>query len=188
MEAASESNTEAPKEMNSTVECSESLTQSSGDSAKKMAFNPHLAVAECGSAKKLALTPPTVKKAIAKKSSGKVPKIAGLTLEQHRRALGDMVKSNIHVQKWCIEARTHTKTTMELDVFRELVVPNATKVVPAAFDASTDVVFASSNTPGVICGSSKITGGTRLGSWSADVMDFIYFPKSRELEVWWTMS
>ncbi|KAH8058172.1 hypothetical protein JL722_6023 [Aureococcus anophagefferens] len=49
--------------------------------------------------------------------------------------------------------------------------PNATTVTPADFDAASPVVVAAihgSAAMGEIFGKSKITGGTRCGSWSAD--------------------
>ena len=118
-------------------------------------------------------------------------KIQGKTLEQHRRALGDAVKANIQVQKWCVEARTFATTKCAFEVFERLVVPNATSVVPESFTNETPVVVAKikgTAALGDIFGKSKIQGGTRLGSWSADKADIIFFPPSNDLRVWWTMS
>lgn len=47
--------------------------------------------------------------------------IAGQSLEQHRRALGDAVKRHISVEKWCIAARTHCTTKCKTEVFQKLV-------------------------------------------------------------------
>ena len=67
------------------------------------------------------------KKTTTAKKSGK---IAGKTLEQHRRTMGDGLKSNIHVEKWYIEAHTHcTLKDVEPEVFRQLVVANASSVL-----------------------------------------------------------
>ena len=52
-----------------------------------------------------------------------------MTLEQHRRSLGDTVNSKISVEKWTIEARTHATTSMPIEAFRALVVPHAAKVL-----------------------------------------------------------
>ena len=115
-------------------------------------------------------------------------KIGGQTLEQHRRTLGDAVKRGITVEKWCVAARTATTTRCALEVFRALVVPHADRVTPAAFDAQTPVVVAAvSKGAASIFGSTKLTGGTRMGSWSADKMELVYFPGTNELRVWWTM-
>ena len=41
---------------------------------------------------------------------------------------------------------------------------------------------------GEIFGKTKITGGTRMGSWSANKMELVFFPPTGELRIWWTMS
>ena len=73
-------------------------------------------------------------------------KIDGLTVEQHRRAMGDQVKSKLRVLggtgNYGIAASCHVSMSCSLAVFRSLVVPNATKVTPAQFDSSTPVVLA----------------------------------------------
>eukprot|EP00931_Biecheleriopsis_adriatica_P024306 TRINITY_DN15181_c0_g1_i1.p1 TRINITY_DN15181_c0_g1~~TRINITY_DN15181_c0_g1_i1.p1 ORF type:complete len:307 (+),score=71.24 TRINITY_DN15181_c0_g1_i1:126-923(+) len=69
-------------------------------------------------------------------------KIAGLTIEQHRRALGDKVKANISVEKWAIQARTHATTTMPVEAFRALLVPHASTVIPETFEENDPVVVA----------------------------------------------
>ena len=110
--------------------------------------------------------------------------------EMQRRALGDAVKANISVEKWCIGARCQCTTSTTLDVFRNLIAPNAAEVTPATFDASTPVVVAAirgSASAGEIFGKTKITGGTRMGSWSANKMELVYFPPTGQLRCWWTM-
>ena len=98
------------------------------------------------------------------------------------------MKSHINVEQWCIAARTHCVTKCELEVFRRLVVPNAVSVTPAEFSESTPVVVASVKAGAAnIFGTTKLTGGTRLGSWSADKMELIFFPATKELRCWWTM-
>ena len=117
-------------------------------------------------------------------------KIAGMTIEQHRRALGNQVKSKIKVEKWCIAPQCHCVMQCEIEVFRKLIVPNAQSVMPSTFDATTAVVVASiegSEAAGAVFGYTKICGGTRLGSWSANKMELIFFPRSKEMRVWWTM-
>ena len=50
------------------------------------------------------------------------------------------------------------------------------EVTPATFDASTPVVVPAiqgSASAGEIRGKTKITGGTRMGSWSADKMELV---------------
>ena len=80
----------------------------------------------------------------AKKRRG--GKIDGLTVEQHRRAMGDQVKSKLRVLggsgNYGIAASCHVSMSCSIEVFRSLVVPNATKVTPAQFDSSTPVVLA----------------------------------------------
>ena len=109
---------------------------------------------------------------------------------QHRRALGDAVKAQIRVEKWCIEARTHATTTCAPEVFRALVVPHAADVTPAEFSDATPVVVAAvegSASAAEVFGATKIKGGTRLGSWQADRVELVYFPPSQQLRIWWTM-
>lgn len=142
--------------------------------------------------------PVSNKKAPVKKGRGsssakktKSNKIHGKTLEQHRRGLGDCVKKAIVVQKYAIEAKTFVTTTTPLDVFEQLIVPNAATVTPPSFDASTPVVVASTTSRdaiGEMFGKSKIAGGNRMQTWRADKADVIYFPPSQELRVWWTMK
>jgi hypothetical protein len=55
-------------------------------------------------------------------------KIEGKTLDQHRRALGNEVKSKIQVEKFCVEAKTSIQTKTSLAVFERIVVPNADSV------------------------------------------------------------
>ena len=129
-------------------------------------------------------------KVSASKASVPNPKSTTSGLEMHRRALGDAVKAKIHVEKWCIGASCHCSTRIALDVFRNLVVPNAADVTPAQFGMDTPVVVASirgTSSAGEIFGKTKITGGTRMGSWSADKMELVFFPPTGELRVWWTM-
>ena len=115
--------------------------------------------------------------------------IDGKSLEQHRRTLGDAVKAHISVEKWCIAARTHCSTHCELEVFQSLVVPNADSVTPEEFSEETPVVVAAlSRGAADVFGSTKLTGGTRMGSWSADKMELVFFPPTGELRCWWTMS
>ena len=122
------------------------------------------------------------------KKPGKAKATGGY--EMQRRALGDAVKAAISVEKWCIAARCQCNTRTTLDVFRNLIVPNAADVTPREFDASTPVVVAAvrgSSSAGEIFGKTKITGGTRMGSWSANKMELVFFPPTGELRCWWTM-
>ena len=125
-----------------------------------------------------------------KAPSAPKPKAASSGLEMHRRALGDAVKSKIIVEKWCIGASCHCVTHISLDVFRNLVVPNAAEITPATFGADAPVVVASvrgTASAGEIFGKTKITGGTRMGSWSANKMELVFFPPTGDLRIWWTM-
>jgi len=129
----------------------------------------------------------------AKKAKrAKAGKVAGKTIEQWRRALGNDVKTQIKVEKWAIEARTHCVCqAVALEVFEELIVPNAASVIPAEFDSSTPVVvasIASTSAMAEIFGATKIKGGTRMGSWSADKGELVFVPKDKELRIWWTMK
>lgn len=136
---------------------------------------------------------PVIGKAIAKvkpKAAGKAKAPVSGGYEMQRRALGDAVKRSISVEKWCIAARCQCTTHTTLDVFRNLICPNAADVTPATYDGATPVVVASvrgSAAAGEIFGKTKISGGTRLGSWTANKMELVFFPPSGELRCWWTM-
>ena len=66
------------------------------------------------------------------KKSPKGSKIKGKTIEQHRRAMGDAVKAQISVEKWCIKAKNHCVIEdVDASVFEQLVVVNAENVVPS---------------------------------------------------------
>ena len=113
-------------------------------------------------------------------------------MEQHRRSMGDQVKSKIHVlggkQDWGIAARCHAVLPCSTAVFRALVVPSADKVTPVGFDSKTELVLAEVNSTQQIAeifGSTKIKGGTRYGSWSARKMDLVFKPQEGELRAWW---
>jgi hypothetical protein len=84
-------------------------------------------------------------------------KVAGETLEMHRRAVGDAVKQKIEFEKWAIHADTHTEIAMEAEVFRELVCASAASDVPRDWSADSKIVFANATREGIaaICGSSK---------------------------------
>jgi hypothetical protein len=118
--------------------------------------------------------------------------VAGSTLETHRRTLGDSVKGKIEVEKWCIGARTHCNMeNVDIRVFRKLFVPNAREVTPAEFDSNTPVVvanFDSYRNLSEVFGATKLTGGTRMGSWHANKMDVVYFPATQKMRCWWTMA
>lgn len=116
-------------------------------------------------------------------------KVDGKTLEQHRRTMGDAVSSCISVQKWCVAARTHCVVECHPDVFRGLVMPNSISVVPADFSKDTPVVVAlATKGASTIFGSTKLTGGTRMGSWTANQMQLIYTPSTQKMSCWWTMD
>jgi len=130
------------------------------------------------------------------KSKKKDGKIDGATVEQHRRYMGDQVKSKLRVLggkgNYGIAASCHVSMSCSVALFRTLIVPNAVKVTPANFDGSSPVVLAqidSTEQIGKIFGVSKIRDGTRLGSWSASQMDLVFLPKetSGQLRAWWTM-
>jgi len=125
-----------------------------------------------------------------KRTSKKNNKIDGFTVEQWRRQLGNEAKSTISFQKWTIAAQTHFVHTFTSDAFRALIVPHADEVYPKEFNANTPIIMASTHTKakaGEIMGSSKLTGGSRYGTWSARKVDYIYVAEKKELRVWFTM-
>ena len=109
-------------------------------------------------------------------------------MEQWRRQLGNSCKAKISFENWTIAARTHFTADFTLGAFRALIVPNAYEVHPENFDESTPVVVARSSQPAAIFGSSKITGGSRYGTFRANHAEFIYVASTKKLSVWWTMS
>ena len=161
------------------------------DSPAEEEEEPHPKKAKVGNNNKKKADP---KSKMKKKSQG--GKIDGATVEQHRRYMGDQVKSKLRVLggtgNYGIAASCHVSMSCSVALFRTLVVPNAAKVTPADFDSSSPVVLAqidSTEQIGKIFGVSKIRDGTRLGSWSASKMDLVFLPKeaSGQLRAWWTM-
>ena len=77
-----------------------------------------------------------------KKAGGK---IAGLTLTQHKRMLGDQVKSQLEVAggsgNWHVKARCHVTTRMSSQAFLAVIVPHVDQVTPAQVDDDTEVVL-----------------------------------------------
>jgi hypothetical protein len=113
------------------------------------------------------------------------------TLEAERRRLGDAVKGHISFTKWCIDARTHAVVDIDANTFRANIVPHASSVTPAAWDATSPVVVArieGSTALGEAFGKTKITGGSRMGTWTADVCDVIFRPQTSKADLWWTMQ
>ena len=69
------------------------------------------------------------------------------------------------------------------------VMPNSISVTPADFDSDTPVVVAlATRGASTIFGSTKLTGGTRMGSWTANKMQLIYTPATQQMSCWWTMG
>jgi len=125
-----------------------------------------------------------------KRASKKSNKIDGFTVEQWRRQLGNKAKATISFQKWTIKAQTHFTNPFTSEAFRALIVPHADEVHPVNFNEKTPVIMASTNTygkAGDIMGSSKLTGGSRYGTFHADKVDYIYVASKKELRVWFTM-
>merc|ERR1719381_209737 len=161
------------------------------DSPAEEEEEPHPKKAKVGNNNKKKADP---KSKMKKQSQG--GKIDGATVEQHRRYMGDQVKSKLRVLggtgNYGIAASCHVSMSCSVALFRTLVVPNAAKVTPADFDSSSPVVLAqidSTEQIGKIFGVSKIRDGTRLGSWSASKMDLLFLPgeASGQLRAWWTM-
>lgn len=152
-------------------------------------FSTPLKRKSSGDASSSGITPKSAKKRQPSSSKKKV-RIEGKTIEQHRRVLGDAVKANIVVEKWCIGARTHAVVDCSLEVYKTLVVPHCDEVVPKQFDEDTPVVIGmlrSSAQAQEIFGVSKIRNGTRMGMWYGDKFDLVFLPSRRELRIWWTM-
>ena len=76
-----------------------------------------------------------------KKAGGKID---GLTPFQHKRMLGDQVKSKLEIAggkyDWHIKARCHLTTSLSREAFKAVVVPHVGSVTPAKFDNDTEVL------------------------------------------------
>eukprot|EP00179_Madagascaria_erythrocladioides_P007109 CAMPEP_0198308838 /NCGR_PEP_ID=MMETSP1450-20131203/1377_1 /TAXON_ID=753684 ORGANISM="Madagascaria erythrocladiodes, Strain CCMP3234" /NCGR_SAMPLE_ID=MMETSP1450 /ASSEMBLY_ACC=CAM_ASM_001115 /LENGTH=137 /DNA_ID=CAMNT_0044011551 /DNA_START=64 /DNA_END=477 /DNA_ORIENTATION=+ len=115
---------------------------------------------------------------------------SGKTLEQERRVLGDAVKGRLSFEKWTIAATTHATVDMAPDVFQQVVVPNATRVLGDASDANAPVVVAritGSDKCGETFGSSKIKCGSRMRTWCMHKCEVVYRPADAKADLWWTM-
>jgi len=129
---------------------------------------------------------PAAKKA---KTANKIDgKINGLTLEQHRRAFGDQVKSKISCEKYTIAARTHVTLKCSFELFEALFAPACDQATPANYSILSEVIVcrATKNIADIF-GATKIKGGNRY-SFTANCMDIIHYPRKGELDVWWTMD
>ena len=97
------------------------------------------------SAKKKGATPAKKKGATPAKKK-KTGHIDGMTVEQHRRKLGDQVKSKLKVlggrDAWGIAASCHVVLSCSTQLFRALVLPCAAKVTPGHIGEDTEVVLA----------------------------------------------
>lgn len=116
---------------------------------------------------------------------------SGGTVEQERRRLGDAVKSRISFEKWTIAATTHVTVDLSLSTFTALIAANAARVTPASYSAASDVVVAritDAAAAGEAFGRSKITGGSRMGKWSVNGCDVVFYPASSKADIWWTMQ
>lgn len=123
--------------------------------------------------------------------SKKSQKIEGKTLEQHRRNYGDLVKAQISVEKYTIDAKTFVNTDCSIEVFKNLIEPNVDTITPSTYDQNTEVVHCSIGSfdkMREIFGSTKLQGGNKMKTWKARSMDIIFFPKTSKIRIWWTMS
>ena len=131
------------------------------------------------------------KKPVAeKKPRGKVIKIDGLTIEQHRRKMGDSVKASISCDKYTIAARTHTTIECSFELFEALVIPNCLGTTPSKYSAKSEVIVCRAQTQGIaeMFGATKVKGGNRYSTFTANNMDLIFYPSTNRIDVWWTMD
>ena len=86
---------------------------------------------------------PAKRKKTAAKKKGE-GKIDGLSLPQHRRMLGDLVRDKIQIAggqgNWHIKALCHVTTQMSMETFQAVVVPDAACLTPQHMDSSTEVL------------------------------------------------
>jgi hypothetical protein len=121
------------------------------------------------------------------------PKAAGEkvpTHEQQRRRLGDAVKGHITFVKWGIQAHTHAEVELDAATFRANLVPHASRVTPADWTEASPVVVARIEgraALGEAFGKSKIVGGNRYQTWSAEKCDVVFRPADKAAALWWTM-
>jgi len=113
-----------------------------------------------------------------------------LTLEQHRRRIGDAVKGCLSMEKYCMKADCHCTVKISIDIFRRLIIPHAAEVTPVEFTSTTPVVVAlvkGSKAAGEIFGKTKIKGGNRYEQCEAEKMELVFFPSREKMRVWWIM-
>jgi hypothetical protein len=117
------------------------------------------------------------------------------TAEQLRRAIGDVVKSKIEFTKYTIAARTQCTVDMDARTFELLIKPNASRITPdpnaSGADLSSAPVVVARLTGGSIgeaFGRTKVTGGSRLGTFTANKCEVIWYPARGTADIWWTMS
>lgn len=116
----------------------------------------------------------------------------GKTLEEHRRSFAQCIQTKMTVEKFHVAPKCHLILDCSLALFRALIAPDATNLVPEEFDENTPAVLATVNGThkiGNLFGHTKIKKGTRYsGDWHAQKCDIIFIPDCHELRVWWTMA
>jgi len=123
-------------------------------------------------------------------SKAKKNKVGGLTLEQHRRKMGDAVKSRLSMEKYCMKADCHATVDIPIEVFKQLVVPHASTLTPETFTISTPVVVAlikGREAAGEVFGKSKIRGGNKYEQCEMEKCDIVFFPAAGKARLWWIM-
>jgi hypothetical protein len=144
------------------------------------------------------------KDSATKKKGTDNSKINGKTVEQHRTSLRLKVARNIKVAggpgKWHCKATCHAEASLSTEAFRAVVAGAADSITPAVFNSNTDVVVAevrSHEKARAVLGhgSGQLSAGTRYvwkdgssSSWQLEKMDLVFKPKTKELNMWWTMD
>lgn len=120
-------------------------------------------------------------------------KIDGKTVEQHRRAFGDKFKEQINFAKYANTPACNVNIACSVDIFRGLIAPHASKLIPRKFDENTPVVVAELKTPEKV---SKVFGhigggmfkGRYIGGQKIRRCDVVFLPSQKQVRVWWTMA
>jgi hypothetical protein len=116
--------------------------------------------------------------------------VDGQTLEGQRRRLGDLVHSQISMEKYAIAASTHVNCTMGVKTFQQLVEPLAVSVVPVDWDEDSPFVVAlmTGECIGEAFGKTKVRGGNRYSSITASKAEVVFFLSAQKARIWWIMD
>ena len=102
------------------------------------------------------------------------------------------MKGRISFEKWTIAAECSATVDCSWETFLANIAPHAASVVPAPAAGAPPPEVAVARLEGAAAcgeafGHSKIKGGSRMGSWSANRAECVWRRDAGTVSLWWTM-